>query len=137
MLSGGQDSSFGLKEHYETSRSVYGGQRHHLLREISLRSRVFVITSRYVSPLGHHGFNLYNVNQSKKKGEGSQYFDGHQPPLLSFAQFLPKQRCVTGGQTNFSGTDCRVSLSNPLMLLSNAMDFVIKAPLMWLDKAKA
>lgn len=159
VFSGGQDSTtclFWAKRAFAHVRAIsfIYGQKH--VREIELARSIAaeagipleVKDVSFIGSLGRNSLTDSSIKMDEEKPENSvpnTFVPGRNLFFLSIAAVYAREQgirhIVTGvSQTDFSGyPDCRDSFIKSLNVTLNlAMDdeFVLHAPLMWLDKAE-
>ena len=159
VFSGGQDSTtclYWALEHFgQVHTLTFGyGQKHSLeiecAKEIANRAGVDFryMDMSFIGSLGSNSLTDTSIKMDDSKPEGSfpnTFVPGRNLFFLSTAAVYARENgirhIITGvSQTDFSGyPDCRDSFIRSLNVTLNlAMDsqFIIHAPLMWLDKAQ-
>lgn len=159
VFSGGQDSTtclFWAKENFKEviALSFSYGQRHanevDIAREIAEGAGVewHCMDAGFISSLSHNSLTDMSISVDKEKPSDSlpnTFVPGRNMFFISIAAVFARERgirhIVTGvSQTDFSGyPDCRDNFIKSLNVTINlAMEeqFVIHAPLMWMDKAQ-
>ena len=159
VFSGGQDSTtclFWAKKHFKKvyALSFIYGQKHvkevELARSIAEKAEVEfdVMDVSFIGHLGRNSLTDTSIHMDEEKPADSfpnTFVPGRNLFFLSIAAVYAREHgvnhIVTGvSQTDFSGyPDCRDSFIKSLNVTLNlAMDeqFVLHAPLMWIDKAQ-
>lgn len=159
LFSGGQDSTTCLFWAKERFKKVYAlsflyGQKHahevELARNIAEEAGVefYAMDATFIGQLGRNSLTDNTMTMDQEQPEGSfpnTFVPGRNLFFLSIAAVFARERgvshLVTGvSQTDYSGyPDCRDSFIKSLNVTLNlAMDeqFVLHAPLMWLNKAQ-
>lgn len=159
LFSGGQDSTTCLFWAKERFNKVYAlsflyGQKHanevELARNIAEEADVefYAMDATFIGQLGRNSLTDNTMKMDLEQPEGSfpnTFVPGRNLFFLSIAAVFARERgvshLVTGvSQTDYSGyPDCRDSFIKSLNVTLNlAMDeqFVLHAPLMWLNKAQ-
>lgn len=159
LFSGGQDSTTCLFWAKKQFKKVYAlsflyGQKHahevELARKIAEEAEVefHVMDASFIGRLGRNSLTDFTIEMDKEQPEGAvpnTFVPGRNLFFLSIAAVFAREKgifhLVTGvSQTDYSGyPDCRDSFIKSLNVTLNlAMDeqFVIHAPLMWLNKAQ-
>lgn len=159
VLSGGQDSTtclfWALKQYDEVYAVIFNyNQRHKLeidqAKKIAIENGVkehIILDMELLNQLAPNALTRDNieVEDGTDNGLPNTFVDGRNMLFLTFAAIYAKQKgirnIITGVcETDFSGyPDCRdvfIKSLNVSLNLAMNYEFVIKTPLMWLNKAE-